>query len=113
MRSDGQNCRRTRRGSCQCQNAYLKARGGGLPSENRLLAWVSYTGDLGLPIGTAGYEDHEPFGSDIDQTTFDGKHRSLNGYNGVWEVIKPFEWLKLSYDGPHDFVPDGRGGRLQ
>ena len=86
---------------------------GGLPSENRLLAWVSYMGDLRFPIGTAGYEDNEPLGSDIDQTTFDGKHRSLNGYNGVWEVIKPFEWLKLSYDGPHDFVPVGRGGRLQ
>ena len=51
------------------------------------MAWVSYTGDLRLPIGTAGYEDNEPLGSDIDQTTFDGKHRSLNGYNGVWEVI--------------------------
>ena len=70
-------------------------------------------GDLRLPIGTAGHEDNEPLGSDIDQTTFYGKYRSLHGYNGVWEVIKPLEWVKLSHDGLHDFVPDGRGGRLQ
>ena len=51
---------------------------------------MSYTGDLRLPIGTAGYENNKPLGSDIDQITFDGKHRSLKGYNGVWELSNPW-----------------------
>ena len=70
---------------------------------------MSYTSDLRLPIGAPSYEHDEPLGPDVDQATFDGKHFSMNGYDGVWEVIKPLEWFKLSSDGHHDFGPDGRG----
>lgn len=82
-------------------------------SKQGLLAWVSYTGDLGLLVGTADYEDDEPLGPDIDQAPFDGKHLSANGYDWVWEVIKPLEWRKLLNNGIHDFVPNGRGRWLQ
>jgi len=74
---------------------------------------VSYTGDLRLPIGTPSDEHDEPLGPDVDQATLDGKHFSLNGYHGIWEVIKPREWSKLFNDGNHDFAPDGRGRWLQ
>ena len=50
---------------------------------------MSYTGDLRLLVGTADYEDDEPLGPDIDQTTFDGKHLSMNGYDGVWMSSNP------------------------
>lgn len=82
-------------------------------SKYGLLAWVSYTGDLGLPIRTPSYEHDEPLGPDVDQATFDGKHFSMNGYNGIWEVIKSVEWAQLLHDGNGDFGSDGRGQRLQ
>jgi hypothetical protein len=88
-------------------------RNGTVSSKQGLLPWVSYTGDLRLFVGAADYEDDEPFGSDIDQATFDGKHLSMNGYDWVWEVIEPSEWLKFLNDGIHYFVPNGRGRGLQ
>ena len=74
---------------------------------------MSYTGDLRLPISTPSYEHDEPLGPDVDQATFDGKHFSMNGYDGIWEVIKPLECSTLLHDGNHDFGPDGRGRWLQ
>ena len=77
-----------------------------------MLAWVSYTGDFRLPVGSMGYEDNKPFGPVIDQATFDGKDLAMNGYDRVREVIKPLVWFKPLKDGRHDFVPDGRSRRV-
>lgn len=77
------------------------------------MAWVSDTGDLRLPIRTPSDEHDEPLGPDVDKATFDGKHFSINGYDGVWEVMKPLEWSQILHDGNDDFSPDGRGRRLQ
>ena len=74
---------------------------------------MSYTGDLRLLVGTADDEDDKSLGPDIDQATFDGKHLSMNGYDRVWKLIEPSEGLELLNDSINDFVPNGRGRRLQ